>query len=109
MAGLATFPKDSEPVIDPRTRGLSRAYKRFLLDTRLQIIGIDSTIGAQSVNLATLDGGLIAIKDEGGMAATNPITITGTVETVIDPQITTDYGAVLIYAHNGAWFFLINF
>lgn len=110
MAGLATLPKDSEPLIDPRTRGVSRPWKRFFLDTRIQIIGIDTTVvGPHLVDLSKLDGGLIAIKDEGGAASTNPITITGTVETIVDPQITTDYGAVLIYAHNGLWFFLINF
>ncbi len=105
MAGLSPLPRESEPLLDPRTKGLSRPYRRFFADTRVQVVGVNTSASAQTVDLATLDGKLIVIKDESGNAGANPITLLGTVETVLNPTISTNYGVLRIYGHDGLWFY----
>jgi len=105
MAGLSPLPRNSEPFFDPRTRNLSRPWRRFFADTRTQVIGIDTSTSPQSVDLGVIEGGLIVIKDEAGNAAANPITLLGTVQGTANPVINTNYGFVNIYGHDGLWFY----
>ena len=105
MAGLAQMPRESEPILDPRTKGLSRPYRRFFLETRVQVVGVDTSATAQTIDLATLAAQLIVVKDESGNAAANPITLSGTIEGAVNPTISTNYGFVKIYGHDGLWFY----
>ncbi len=104
MAGLTPLPKDAEPFFDPRTKKLGRSWRRFFTDTRVQVIGVDTSATAQSIDLASLDGRLIVIKDESGNAGANAITLLGTVEGAVNPTISTNYGVERIYGHDNLWF-----
>ena len=76
---------------------------------------IDTTSSAVSVSLSTAatvaDGKIIYIKDEGGNATSNNITITAHLAETIDGQntrgITSSYGAVTLIKNGaGSWFVL---
>ncbi len=103
MAGLTPLPKESEPFFDQRTKKLSRSWWRFFADTRVQIVAVDTSNSAQSIDLASLDGRLMVIKDVSGNATANPITLLGTVDGVVNPTIATDYGVLKIFGYNATW------
>lgn len=55
---------------------------------------IDTSVSAQSINLNSYVKGLTIIKDVSGNASANNITLIGTVDGVVDPVISTDYGSI---------------
>ncbi len=66
----------------------------------IKIVEVDVSAGPESVVLVdecSIVGGLVIIKDYTGNAGTNTITLTGTVETVVNPTITANYGIFRVY------------
>jgi hypothetical protein len=58
------------------------------------IYDIDTSASAPSLDLNIYVKGLTIIKDVSGNASANNITLVGTVDGVVDPVISTDYGAI---------------
>ena len=75
----------------------SRPMRQFLLDLRINFVCVDTSTGPQTINLAALDGLQLVIKDVTGNATANPITLTNTVDGVVNPTITTDYDILKIF------------
>ncbi len=70
-----------------------------------------SATGAQTVNLpavATSSGRVLVIKDAGGLAGTNNITLDGNASETIDGATTfvmnTNYGSTTVYCDGSAWY-----
>lgn len=95
MAGLPTLPP-SVPVD-------SQDGRNFLNQLRINFVGVDTSAGPQTVDLAKVQGQAIVIKDEAGNATANPITILGTVDGVVNPTIATDYGVLRVYPSKRVW------
>ena len=72
------------------------------------LIGVDTTSAAVTVTLpdpALVEvGAELVIKDEGGNATANVITLTGTVDGAVNPTISTDYDKQTLYSNGTAWF-----
>jgi hypothetical protein len=58
------------------------------------IYDIDTSTTAPSLDLDLYVRNLTIIKDVSGNAAANNITLVGTVDGVVDPTISTDYGSI---------------
>lgn len=68
--------------------------------TVVNVINVDTSTAPQSFILAdyiTVKRGLNIFKDISGNAFVNNITLTGTVDGVVDPVINTNYGLMRIY------------
>jgi hypothetical protein len=86
----------------------------FTFSGRQIIVGVTDTSAVRTVTLATallLDGPdarLIIVKDEGGQAATNTLTVATEGSETIDGSatatITSNYGAVRLYSDGSNWF-----
>jgi hypothetical protein len=64
--------------------------------TTINVVEPDTTAAPSNVDVSTIIG-MTVVKDVWGMAATNPITIIGTVDGVVNPQITSNYGIFRLY------------
>lgn len=62
----------------------------------IYVVSVDTSVSPQTVNLSVVQGFTI-IKDISGNASVNNITLTGTVEGVVNPLINTNYGAYHVY------------
>lgn len=75
--------------------------------TGVNLIGVDTTTAVVTVVLpdpATVEvGAPIVIKDEGGNAGANAITVQGTVDGSADPTISTNYDKLEVYSNGTAW------
>lgn len=100
---LAALPKQGQEFLDARTKRVSRPWWQFFVETRIQVVSVNTSVSAQTIDLAKLDGRLIVIKDESGNATANPITILGLVDNTLNPQISTDYGVLRVYANDRVW------
>ena len=94
---------------DPKYVAIDDADSPYAVDMAVaNIIGVDTNTAVVSVTLPdpTLVpvGEPLTIKDEGGNATTNVITLVGTVDGATDPTISTDYDVVTIYSNGIAWF-----
>lgn len=67
--------------------------------TKFRIVEIDTSGAPQTVDLSVqiLAKRMVIIKDINGNASVNNITLSGTVEGVVDPVINTDYGIERLY------------
>lgn len=82
---------------------------RLLVDEQLYMVYVfeyDSSTGPKTFTIATdYVQGFVIIKDIGGMASSNFITISGTVDNVLDPFINTDFGVYRLYkSQNGNFY-----
>jgi len=75
------------------------------------IVAVDTSGGAVTITLATADtvaGRVVIIKDEGGQAGTNAITIategSETIDGSASTSISTNYGVVRLYSDGTNWF-----
>ena len=75
------------------------------------IVGVDSSGGAVTVRLSSSDaqaGRVVIVKDEGGKAGTNNITITTeggeTIDGGASVTISSNYGVVRLYSDGSNWF-----
>lgn len=77
----------------------TEAFNNYVNSVRnVTIIEIDTSSTAPTLILADyVVNNFYIFKDVSGNAASNNITLTGSVEGVTDPQITTDYGLMRIY------------
>ena len=82
----------------------SRVGRDFLNALRINFIPVDTSTGPKTVDLAAYAGPMIVIKDVGGMANTNPITITGTVDGSAALPINTAWGVARIVAIRRSWY-----
>ena len=87
------------PILPPNEPPDSRAGRAFLDALRINFIEVDSTVAGQTVDLAKVQGTTLVIKDVGGNALANPITILGTVDATVNPTIGTDYGVLKIFSY----------
>ncbi|QNN23307.1 hypothetical protein HED60_13825 [Planctomycetales bacterium ZRK34] len=68
-------------------------------------VGVDTSSGAITVNLpASTSGKVIVVKDEGGNAGTNNITVVGTIDGGTNHTINVNYGTVSLIGDGSAWF-----
>lgn len=65
---------------------------------------IDTSTGPVSRSLETYVNGLTIFKDITGDAGANPITLTGTVDGVVDPQISTNFGVFRVFRNSNGGF-----
>lgn len=63
----------------------------------INLIEVDTNGGATSIDLVTVVAGFMIIKDLTGNAGANNITLTGTVEGVVNPVINSNYGFFHVY------------
>jgi len=77
------------------------------------VIGFNTTLASGTVTLATAlvaDGRAVIVKDEGGSASTNFITIATEGAETIDgsttKQIIGDYGSLTLYSDSTNWFIM---
>lgn len=74
----------------------------------VSLVGVDPTTAVVTVTLPAADsreaGSEITVKDEGGAAGTNAITVSGTVDGAANPTISADYGKLTVYTNGTAWF-----
>ena len=68
-------------------------------------VGVDTTGAAVTVTLPTaIEGATYIVKDEGGDAGTNNITVAGTIDGATNYVINTNYGKVQLYSDGTNWF-----
>jgi hypothetical protein len=92
-----------ESLLDAKSGLPSPAWLSFFKRTRIQFLSITTTTSPQSVNLAKQEADVLVIKDVSGTAATNPITVLGTVDGTVNPTISVNYGVLRLYADRGWW------
>jgi len=63
----------------------------------ITLVSVDTSGGPVTVVLATAVSGFTVIKDSSGNAAGNPITLSGTVDGVVNPVINTNFGLKQVY------------
>ena len=86
----------------------------FTFSGRQVIVGVTDTSAPRTVTLATAlmndgpDARLVIVKDEGGAAGSNTLTIATEGSETIDGNstatITSNYGAVRLYSDGSNWF-----
>ena len=77
------------------------ANKPAAASTAVKVLNIDTTSAPVIVDLNASISGLTIIKDFKGNAGANVITLTGTVDGVVNPVINTNYGVMRVYAAGG--------
>jgi len=100
------------PVQEPLTEKSGRPTRSWTLFfervMQVQLLELDTTLAPKTVDLQTVTGRNVLIKDAGGLAGTNNITVTGTVDGVVNPVINTNYGSLWIYWNGSKWLTLVQ-
>lgn len=97
------------------TKGIATAHTSKSADYTTTgndvIVGVDSSGGAVTITLASATvtaGRMVIIKDEGGQAGTNNITIategSETIDGAASKTISTNYGVLRLYSDGTNWF-----
>jgi hypothetical protein len=95
-------------------KGLKGGYTATAIDYTVLstdfIVGVTNTVTPRNITLPSAAsfkaGGILNVKDESGGAATNNITIVGTVDGSVNPFISANYGVMRLYSNGSAWFSL---
>tara|TARA_R110000772_G_C13310276_1_gene440183 strand:- start:26267 stop:26629 length:363 start_codon:yes stop_codon:yes gene_type:complete len=75
----------------------------YTLEENDTFLAVDA--GAITITIpAVTDVRRVTIKDTGGNAGTSTITLSGTIDGVAGPTITTNYGVVNLISNGTAWF-----
>ncbi len=77
------------------------------IDGVVQVVFIepDTSGTGQNVIIGQYEGDAYVVKDVAGNAATNNITLVGTIDGVVDPVINTDYGVFRFYKGAGGLYY----
>lgn len=89
---------DAVKVNDDNTKAAISSINSALAQlTTISVVEPDTTVAPVTLVLANVVIGMTIIKDVWGMAGTHNITLTGTVEGVVNPVINTNFGIYRVY------------